>query len=155
MSDPTAEEFMRAFVDQYRGVHRAIREQISDLDPATLAWAPCEGANSIAVLVTHTMGNEVEAVRTVAGVGSDRIRAREFEVRDADVASLLALVDRADATLDELAPSIGGEQLTADHVRPAALDRTPKPGVHVLMHSLAHAREHLGQIMLTRQLAPG
>lgn len=144
---------MRAFVDQYRAVHRAMREQISDLDASTLGWAPGQDTNSIAVLVTHVIGSEIEAVRTLAGVESDRVRSQEFEVRSADAAALLSLVDRADATLDELTPSIDGARLAADHVRPGALDKTSRPGVYVLMHSLAHAREHLGQMMLTRQLA--
>ncbi len=154
MGESTSADFMQAFVDQYRAAHRAIREQISHLDAATLGWAPCEGANSIAVLVTHITGSEIEAVRTLAGVASDRDRSSEFEARDADADSLLALIDRAEATLAELAPKIGAGQLAADHVRAASLDKTPRSGVHVLMHSLAHAREHVGQIMLTRQLAP-
>src|SRR5438270_1503337 len=127
MAESTSETFMRAFVDQYRVAHGVIREQISNLDAATLGWAPCEGANSIAVLVTHITGSETEAVRTLAGVASDRDRSSEFDVRGADAESLLALIDRAEATLVELAPKISAEQLAADHVRPASLDRTPKP----------------------------
>jgi hypothetical protein len=148
-----SDDFMRAFVEQYRAVHRVIRDELRGLDAATLSWQPAEGANSIAVLVTHLIGSEIEAVRTLAGVQSDRVRAQEFESHQVDAAQLLALVDRADANLDELSPRIGPAQLAADHVRPGALDKTPKPGVHVLMHSLAHAREHLGQLLLTRQLA--
>jgi hypothetical protein len=147
------EAFVRAFADQYRAVHRTIREQVSGLDAATLGWTPGKDTNSIAVLVTHMLGSEIEAVRTLAGVESDRVRAQEFEVRDADAATLLALVARADATLDELTPSIDAARLAADHVRQGALDKTPRPGMYVLMHSLAHAREHLGQLTLTRQLA--
>jgi len=145
-------EFLTAFVDQYRAVHRAIREEIQHLDERALGWAPCEGANSIAVLVTHLLGNEMESMRTVAGVDSDRDRAKEFLPQEASSGQLLALVDRAEKVLDELAPRIGSEQLSANHVRPSALDRTPRSGTHVLMHSLAHAREHLGQLLLTRQL---
>ncbi len=153
MREIPAEAFMAAFVEQYRAVHQAIREQITDLDAATLGWTPGDETNSIAVLVTHLIGSEMEAVRTVAGAGSDRVRSKEFEVRDAESATLLALVEKADATLTEIAPSIGGSQLTAEHVRQAALDKTPRAGVFILMHSLAHAREHLGQLLLTRQLA--
>ncbi len=153
MTAATNDPFVRAFVEQYSAVHQLIRDQVSDLSPATLGWIPCAGANSIAVLVTHVIGSEIEALRVLAGAGSDRVRSKEFEARDADAASLLAIVDRADATLEELAPRIGAEQLAAEHVRPASLDRTPKPGVQVLMQSVGHAREHVGQLMLTRQLA--
>ncbi len=144
---------MQAFVEQYRALHRVLREEIANLTPETLAWVPCEGANSIAVLVTHMLGNEMESVRTVAGVASDRVRAREFEVRSAAAAELVALIDRAEGILEELAPSITAERLGAMHVRPNALDQTPHTGTHILMHSLAHAREHTGQLLLTRQLA--
>ena len=153
MDQPPHNAFVRAFVDQYRAVPRAVREQLEGLDGAALAWAPGKDTNSIAVLVTHMVGSEIEAVRTLAGVASDRVRSKEFETTDVDAVTLLSLVDRADATLAELAPKIDDARLAANHVRPGSLDKTPRPGAYVLMHSLAHAREHLGQIMLTRQLA--
>ncbi|MGH7124537.1 MAG: DUF1572 family protein [Stellaceae bacterium] len=145
-------DFMSAFVDQYRLVHHVIREEIQNLDEGALGWIPCTGANSIAVLVTHLLGNEVESARTVAGAASDRDRAKEFEARQVGLAQLTALVDRADQILDDLTPRIGPAQLSANHVRPSALDKTPRSGTHVLMHSLAHAREHVGQLLLTSQL---
>jgi uncharacterized damage-inducible protein DinB len=147
------DEFVIAFVDQYRALHRVLREEVQNLSPDDLTWTPCEGANSIAVLVTHLLGNEMESVRTVAGEASDRVRAREFEPREIDAVQLIALVDRAEAVLEELAPRFSAERLAATHVRPAATDQTPKTGVHILVHSLAHAREHTGQLLLTRQLA--
>jgi|SRR6185437_6805647 len=145
--------FVEAFADQYRALHRVLREELQSLTPETLAWTPCDGANSIAVLVTHMLGNEMESVRTVAGVASDRVRAREFEVQGANAGELVALIDRAEGVLEELAPRITAERLGAAHVRPNALDQTPHTGTHILMHSLAHAREHTGQLLLTRQLA--
>jgi len=147
------DEFLTAFGEQFRALHRVLREEVQNLDADTLAWTPCEGANSIAVLVTHLLGNEVESVRTVAGVASDRVRAKEFEARRVGAADLIALVDRAEGVLEQLAPRITAAQLGADHVRPNALDQTPHSGTHILMHSLAHAREHTGQLLLTRQLA--
>ena len=145
--------FVEAFVDQYRALHRVLREELANLTPDALAWIPCDGANSIAVLVTHMLGNEMESVRTVAGAASDRVRAREFEVRGATAGELIALIDHAEGVLEELAPRIAAERLGATHVRPSALDQTPHTGTHILMHSLAHAREHTGQLLLTRQLA--
>jgi uncharacterized damage-inducible protein DinB len=152
-ADSEDARFLQAFVEQYRALHRVLREEVTNLTPETLAWIPCDGANSISVLVTHMLGNEMESVRTVAGVPSDRVRAREFEVRGAGATELVALVDRAEGVLEELAPRITAERLGAMHVRPNALDQTPHTGTHILMHSLAHAREHTGQLLLTRQLA--
>jgi hypothetical protein len=147
------QSFIQAFVYEYGMVHRTIREEITGLDVGTLNWTPCEGANSIAVLVSHLIGSEIEAIQTVAGLQSDRIRSKEFEVRGADAAALLSLVDRADAVLNELTLQIGDTQLASEYVRRGSLDQTPRRGVHQLLHSLAHAREHVGQLMLTRQLA--
>jgi hypothetical protein len=153
VNEAAHEAFVRTFADQCRAVHRMIREQVSGLDAAALAWTPATETNSIAVLVTHVIGSEIEAVRTLAGLPSDRVRSKEFEVRGADAAALLKLVDRADAALDELTPAIDAARLAAEHVRPASQDKTPRPGMFVLMQTLGHAREHVGQMMLTRQLA--
>src|SRR5438270_6843753 len=94
--------FLQAFVEQYRALHRVLRDEVAKLTPDTLAWIACAGANSIAVLVTHLLGNEMESVRTVAGAASDRVRAREFDVRDATAGELIALIDRAEGVLEEL-----------------------------------------------------
>src|SRR5579872_3114983 len=88
--------FVQALAEQYRALHRVLRNEVQNLTPDALGWIPCEGANSIAVLVTHLLGNEMESVRTVAGAPSDRVRAREFEVRGAGADDLLALIDRAE-----------------------------------------------------------
>ena len=141
------------FSEQVKNLHRSIHDEIADLDTDTLSWVPCEGANSIAVLVTHLIGSEIEAVRTVAGEKSDRVRAREFEPHSVTAGQLVALVERADANLDELAPRIDSARLGADHIRPGALDQRPRSGAFILVHTLSHAREHLGQLLLTKQLA--
>lgn len=141
-----------AFVEQYRGVHRAVLSTIQDLSPEALNWIPCPGANSIAILMTHLVGSELETVRTVAGVRTQRDREAEFAVADARTSQLVELVEDADTVLGDLAAQIGQAELEALRVRPSALDRTSRSGTYLLLNSLAHAREHLGQIFLTKQL---
>jgi len=107
--------------------------------------------NFIAVLVTHLLGNQVETLRTVRQQPSDRNRAAEFAVDDASQADLVTLVDKARAVLVELAPEITSAQLDRLVRRPAAPD-TVYSGLYQLKHSITHAREHLGQIWMTRDL---
>jgi uncharacterized damage-inducible protein DinB len=144
--------FVEAFVEHYRAAHQTLVSEIGVLSDEAINWIPCEGANSIAVLVTHLLGNEVESLNVVTGAPSGRNRPAEFAVRAATSDQLLTLINQADATLEELGTRIQPNELEASFVRPAALDQTPRPGIFLLLHSVTHAREHLGQILLTKQL---
>jgi uncharacterized damage-inducible protein DinB len=144
--------FVEAFVEQYRAVHQTLMTECVGLSDEAINWIPCEGANSIAVLVTHLLGNEVETLHVVTGAPSDRNRPAEFAVKAATIDQLLTLINQADLTIEERGSRIQPNSLEATLVRPAALDQTPRPGVFLLLHSLTHAREHLGQILLTKEL---
>jgi hypothetical protein len=65
-----------------------VREEIRGLDAEALNWTPGPETNSIAVLVTHLLGSEMEMWRIVRGLPSDRDRASEFVVHPLDVAEL-------------------------------------------------------------------
>jgi len=143
---------VETFVEQIRAVHGALRDEVRDLPEEALNWKPCDGANSIAVLVTHLVGSELETVRIVAQAATARDRAAEFRVTGLDARHLVGLLDEADAIVDELAPRIGTSELSALRVRPASLNQGPKSGEFLLVSTLGHAREHLGQILLTKQL---
>jgi hypothetical protein len=132
----------------FREVHDKFREIVGGLDREALNWKPHPEANSIAVLVTHTLGSEREMLAAVRGVKVERDRPSEFEA-DADGKQLTALIDRADAHLDEHAGSLTAEDLTAEHPRG---DRPPRPGLEWLVTNYGHAREHLAQVELTKQL---
>lgn len=134
--------------EQFRAVHRDFRSEISSLEPDALNWRPHPQANSIAILLTHTLGSEKEMLRAVRGLGSDRVRSAEFEV-SADAAALVALLDLADQDLDEQIPKITVDDLTA--MRPRGTN-PPRPGLEWLVTNYGHAREHLAQAQLTKQL---
>jgi hypothetical protein len=144
--------YQEVFVQQYGDVHRELREVLQSLPDEALNWVPYPGANPIAVLVTHLLGNELETIQTVKRLPTDRNRASEFEVKDAAGGDLLALVDDAESVLRHLAPQIAPEDLDRMVRRPAALSDTARTGLYQLAHSIAHAREHVGQIWLTRDL---
>ncbi|MEA2645762.1 MAG: hypothetical protein QOE92_845 [Chloroflexota bacterium] len=144
--------FIDVFSEKYAELHEALLEVVDSLDAEGLNWFPYEGSNSVAVLVTHTLGNELETLRTVAGDPTARNRAAEFEVRDATPESLRKLIGQARAVHGDVAPRITPERLETLMVRPAASTDTPYSGLYHLVHSLSHAREHLGQAWVTRDL---
>jgi hypothetical protein len=132
----------------FHAVHDGMREQVRDMDPGTLNWKPLPLANSIAVLVTHTLESEREMIRAVRLLQTERDREAEFKA-EANAAELLALLDRADRELDEHVGALKAADLT--EMRPRG-DRPPRPGLNWLISNYGHGREHLAQIELTKQL---
>lgn len=137
--------------DGFRDVHGQIRKLIQGMDREALNWKPHPEANSIAVLVTHTLGSEREMLAAVRGITSPRDRPSEFQV-EADAPALALLIDAADSWLEEQAEAIGAADLIADRPRG---DRPPRPGLVWLVTNYGHAREHLAQMELTKQLRDG
>src|SRR2546426_11761713 len=146
------EDGVRTLASTFRGLfhvlHEGFRKQVRGLDHGTLNWRPLPKANSIAVLVTHSLGSEREMIRAVRSLPSDRDRDSEFRV-EADAAELLALADQADREVDEHMAGLTAEDLIQDRPRK---DSDPKPGLIWLISNYGHAREHLAQIELTKQL---
>src|ERR1700686_5894517 len=82
----------------YRALHDKLREQVRGMDAGTLNWNPLPLANSVAVLIVHTLGSEREMIRAVRSLPTERDRQSEFRA-EAEAADLLALLDQADADL--------------------------------------------------------
>jgi hypothetical protein len=132
----------------YHEVHAKMRDQVRGMDAGTLNWSPLPKANSIAVLVTHSIGSELEMIRAVRQLPTDRDRDSEFRA-EADAADLLAMLDQADRELDEHVAALTAADLT--DLRPRG-NRPPRPGLDWLISNYGHAREHLAQMELTKQL---
>ena len=148
MDEAGAQSITRTVGALYREIHDKFREQVRGLDHGTLNWRPLPKANSIAVLVTHTLGSEREMIRALRLIESDRDRESEFKV-ELEAADLLALLDRADRELEMQIAALTTADLT--EMRPRG-DRPPKPGIEWLVSNYGHAREHLAQLELTKQL---
>jgi len=148
MEEAAAQSVAQTVGSLYRDVHAKMREQVRGMDHGTLNWSPLPKANSIAVLVTHTLGSEREMIRALRQVATERDRESEFKV-EAEAADLLALLDQADRDLDEHIGALTAADLT--ELRPRG-DRPPRPGIEWLLSNYGHAREHLAQIELTKQL---
>ncbi len=141
----TIAETVRAL---YHGVHDMFREHVRGLDHGTLNWRPLPKANSIAVLVTHTLGSEREMIRSLRQLPTERDRDAEFKV-ELESADLLGMLDQADRDLDEHMSAMTAADLTEIRTRG---DRPPRPGIQWLVSNYGHAREHLAQLELTKQL---
>ncbi|TME66054.1 MAG: DUF664 domain-containing protein [Chloroflexi bacterium] len=148
MEEAAAQSVAQTVGSLYRDVHAKMREQVRGMDHGTLNWSPLPKANSIAVLVTHTLGSEREMIRALRQVATERDRESEFKV-EAEAADLLALLDQADRDLDEHIGALTAADLT--ELRPRG-ERPPRPGIEWLLANYGHAREHLAQIELTKQL---
>ena len=148
LDDAGAKDVAKTVAALYHSVHDMMRDQVRGMDHGTLNWSPLPKANSIAVLVTHTLGSEREMIRALRRIASDRDRDSEFRI-EAAAADLLALLDQADRELDEHVSALTAADLT--ELRPRG-DRPPRPGIEWLISNYGHAREHLAQMQLTKQL---
>lgn len=136
-------------VDLFRDVHHKLRDVVRDRDDRALNWSPGPDLNSIAVLVIHTLGSELDTLLFIRDIESDRDREAEFRVHANDATILLEAIDRADAVLMEHAAAISADDLKAKRARPG---REPRTGLHQLVNNYGHAREHLGHLDMTVQL---
>jgi DinB family protein len=148
MDEKTGRILAAMMQELFRAVHNNLRDQVRGLDHGTLNWRPLPKANSITILVVHTLGSEREMIRSVRMVATERDRDSEFKV-EAEAADLLALLDQADRDLDEHLGAVTVADLT--EMRPRG-DRPPRPGLYWIVTNYGHAREHLAQIELTKQL---
>jgi DinB superfamily len=147
MDENGARTFATTIGTLYRAVHEQMREHVRGMDRGTLNWKPLPLANSVAVLIVHTLGSEREVIHAVRSVAAERDRDAEFK-SEAEAGDLLVLLDEADRGL-ELLEAVTAADLTELHPRG---DRPPRPGLDWLLGNYGHAREHLAQIELTKQL---
>jgi hypothetical protein len=132
----------------FHSVHEEMRKQVRGMDHGTINWKPLPLANSIAVLIVHTLGSEREMIRAVRRLATERDRDSEFKA-EMDSEDLIELLDQTEHELDEHLRALTAADLT--EMRPRG-DRPPKPGLEWLLSNYGHAREHLAQIELTKQL---
>jgi len=108
---------MSTLLDLDQSVHHWFRELVQGMDGDQLHWSPGAEMNAIAVIVTHTLGSELDTLLLVRGLASDRDRDSGLRATAASPADVLAAIDRAAALLAEQ-----GEAITADDFAPT---RTP------------------------------
>ena len=139
---------IRVFGRACRNIHDKMRTLVAGMDAEALNWKPHPEASSIAVIVTHTLGSERELLAAVRGIKVPRDRPSEFKA-EADTARLESLIDEADLWLDQQVSPLTAADLTS--LRRRGEDEE-QPGIVWLITNYGHAREHLAQIELTKQL---
>ena len=146
--DAIAALAVRVIRHGFRDVHEGIRKLIAGMDTEALNWKPHPEANSIAVLVTHTLGSEREMLAAVRGIKVPRDRPSEF-VAEASPDDLAKLIDQADVWLNQQTRPMSPGDLTASRPRGEFREQL---GIVWLVTNYGHAREHLAQMELTKQL---
>lgn len=149
---------VRSLHDLFRGGHRAMEAACEGAAAEALNWRPAAGANTISGLVHHAVASERFWLRFGLGLPPmRRDREAEFASEVSGPAELLALVRAAEtdveAALGEVDAARLGEVLDPASL-PFVLPDAPKEITRMwcVIHALEHAREHAGQMMLTRQL---
>ena len=135
----------------YRQLHDELRSAVDGLSDDQVHWVPCDGANSIAVLIVHTLGSEAETLECIAAHPVERDRDAEFVDGPLTVKDLLSRLDEADALLADVARS--APDLGRNFALPTLPAEERRPAMTWLIANYGHAREHLGQVLLTKQLA--
>jgi hypothetical protein len=128
---------------------------LDGLDEDALNWIPVPGANSIATIVTHLVGSEAETLRSVAGITCERDRDAEFVPTTVTRQQLDLILAGADDLIEEVEPLIDENRLAAEVPLPTLGVDDVRPGLSWLIGNYGHAREHVGQIQITRQLRQG
>jgi hypothetical protein len=136
----------------FEQLHDQVGQEIADLDDLALNWRPTRGANSIAIIITHLLGSEAETLRCVAGLPCSRQRDSEFSGPRRTAADVADELGAADRLLAELRPRITSDRLETLVSLPTLPAEERRSGLTWLVGSYGHAREHVGQIQLTRQL---
>lgn len=141
----------QGLLDQLADLHKRMRAVVEGLGEATLNAAPKEGENSIAVLVTHSLGSELDWLHRAAGLPFERDRKAEFRAR-ASSEQLRSLIADAEAQLERLAAAaLEAGSSTEREVTGTRGTGTVTVG-YCIAHALSHTAEHVGHAELTRQL---
>lgn len=134
-----------------------LRASVEAMPPDKLDRKPAgDESNSIAVLAVHSMNSTRWWLSVAIGAPlPERDRPSEFRATAGARTDLLALVDALShdclALLDNAGDADWGA-IRQTHSRPG--DATePVTAAWALLHALEHLREHVGQMLLTRQLA--
>ena len=65
-------------IAQLQELHSELRLEVANRDDKSLNWTPCPGANSVATIVTHTLGCREEAKRSRWRTGAHRRQPNEL-----------------------------------------------------------------------------
>lgn len=133
---------------EFRSLKRLAEKAMAQVSDHDFFAALDPHTNSIAIIVKHIAGNLRSRWRdflTADGEKPDRRRDLEFELEPADSrSSLLERWEDGWATLLDTLEALTPEDLS----REVVIRGEPHPVLKAVNRSLAHAAEHIGQIVL-------
>jgi uncharacterized damage-inducible protein DinB len=135
-------------LDEFGRLHDRMRAVVRELDESALSRAPADRENSIAVLVTHTLGSELGWLHRAAGSSFKRDRDAEFRAK-ASAAELTKAIDATEPQVRELVAATEAAGYATTRKLGAGSEVT---AAYCVSHALAHAAEHVGHAELTRNL---
>ncbi len=145
----TSDPFLASVREVIERSQREMRDAIIGLPTDALNWRPAgDDTNSIAVLATHSLHSTRWWLSVALGEPLPaRHRPSEFRASDLDAGSLLRFLDE----MSEDCLALVEEDRDVDW---STVRQTPErmPAAWALVHALEHLREHVGQILLTRQV---
>lgn len=153
MSDPmivAAQEMLRTATDD-------LRPAVEDAPAAALNWKPGgDDTNSIAVLGVHVMHSTRMWLSVATGAAlPDRNRDSEFVATTGSASELQGFIDDYAGQCDKLlqsAADVDWSAMRETHPRPRPGASQQVTSAWALLHAFEHLREHIGQMLLTRQL---
>lgn len=156
MADPPADPVLQAAQRVLDDALTAFDEAIAGLDAEALDWRPAPDANSLAVLAVHALHSTRSWLAVATGAPlPPRDRPAEFLASAEDAAALrasTAAIARDCRALLADPPSVDWAAMRRTLARPGSGDPTAVPAAWALLHALEHFREHVGQMLLTREL---
>ena len=144
------EHFVETYIEHYRELHQRLRDALMGLDQRQLDWSPAGEANSIDVLLTHTLASERDWLHVAAGRPNERDREAEFRVAGRSADHLLEQLDATAVALPELVHVAVSSGFDTPRQRPRGSGQVSV--LWCLLHSIEHTCEHIAHIELTRQL---
>jgi uncharacterized damage-inducible protein DinB len=130
-------------------LHRQLAKSIEGLGTDALDWVPVAGANSLSVLLAHSVGSERFLIgQLVGGIDVHRDRDAEFSLHGVDTNHLKQLLAEAGTTSLAVLTRLAEADMSAEHPHRDG----PKTTRWCIVHVVEHVAEHLGHAGLTRQL---
>lgn len=135
-----------------------LKDALGGLPDDAVNWKPAPSANSIAVLVHHSLAATRFWLRNGSGqvdsIARYRAEDREpaFETADATVSSLEAAIDHATGEFETILAKGTDDCLDTLVSWPDEDPAAARMAVSGLMHATSHLAEHVGQVQLTRDL---
>lgn len=144
------EALLSDYLNRLEMLHGELARALQAVPAEALDWSPAPEVNSLAVLAVHVAGAERYWAAELPGeLGTERVRAEEFEAAAVPLAALLAGLDESLAAVRAVA---GGLAL-ADLARLVTLPDGVQWSVGwCLLHGLEHTALHVGHAQLMVQL---